>query len=54
MGKFDESMGRMFGRVFVCRNCKTKIKTDKIRIMKGEIRCKKCGSDQFSTIKKSK
>lgn len=54
MGKFDESMGRMFGRVFVCRNCKTKIKTDKIRIMKGEIRCKKCGSDQFIPIKKSK
>ncbi|HII15633.1 MAG TPA: hypothetical protein HA362_04940 [Nanoarchaeota archaeon] len=54
MGKFDEAIGRMFNRVFVCRNCKTKIKTDKMRILKKEIICKKCGSDQFRPIKKSK
>lgn len=54
MGKFEEAIGRMFKRVFVCRNCKTKMKTDKLRIMKGEVRCKKCGSHNLRPIKKSK
>lgn len=54
MGKFDESIGRMFSRVFVCRNCKTKMKTDKMRIIKGEVKCKKCGSEQLRPLKKSK
>jgi len=54
MAKFAEAINRMFGRVFVCRNCKTKIKTDMQKVIAGEARCKKCGGKTFRPIKRSR
>jgi predicted Zn finger-like uncharacterized protein len=41
---FPEAMQRLFHRVFVCRVCKTKIRTDLAKIKEGKVKCRKCGS----------
>jgi len=51
MAKFKEAANRMFSRVFVCKNCKTKKKTDMYRILLKSVSCKVCGSKQFRPIK---
>lgn len=52
MAKFPEASKRLFGNVFVCRKCKTRMKADPAKIMKGMIRCKKCNSVALRPIKK--
>ena len=39
-----EAMNRLFRNVFVCRNCKSKIRTDPIKVQQGKVSCRKCGS----------
>jgi len=52
MAKFPEATKRLFGNVFVCRKCKTKMKADPAKIMKSKISCKKCSSPALRPIKK--
>lgn len=54
MSKFEEAINRMFNRVFICRNCKAKLRTDRVKIVNGEAICKKCGSRNFRPIKSKK
>lgn len=54
MGKILEAQNRLFKNVFVCKNCKTKIKSDVQKVLKGKVRCRKCGKKAFRPIKKSK
>jgi len=51
MAKFKEAMQRMFGRVFVCKNCKSKIRTDMSRILLKKVSCRSCGGKNFRPIK---
>ncbi len=44
MTKIPEAQARMFTGVFVCRNCKAKIRTTSARIKAGKVKCRKCGS----------
>lgn len=37
-------MARLYNRVFVCRVCKSKLRTDSVKIKLGEVKCRKCGS----------
>lgn len=54
MVKHEAAMNRLFKRVFVCKNCKSKIRTDMVKIIQKKISCKKCGCDSFRPIKKGK
>lgn len=54
MGKFPEASARIFKRVFICKNCKGKVKTDMQKILQKKVLCKKCGSKRFRPIKKGK
>lgn len=54
MSKFEEAVNRMFSRVFVCRNCKSKLRTDMQKILKKEVTCRKCGCKAFRPVKKTK
>ena len=54
MSKFPEAMRRMFGNVFVCRRCKTKMRSSMLKVLKKEVTCRKCGGRSFRAIKKSK
>ncbi len=44
MAKFPEAERRIFHRVFVCRKCKSTLKTDNQKIKLGKAKCRKCGS----------
>ncbi len=54
MAKFDAAINRLFNRIFVCKNCKTKVKTDMSRVLMRKISCKNCGSKHFRPIKKNR
>lgn len=52
--KSPEAQKRMFGRVFVCKKCKSKRKADVQKIIQKKITCKRCGSKSFRPIRKAK
>lgn len=54
MVKFAEATARLFRGVFVCRKCKTKIRANVNKVIKGEVACKKCGRRSFRPIKAKK
>ena len=41
MGKFPEANKRLVENIFVCKKCKTKIRSTNLRVIKGEVRCRK-------------
>lgn len=51
MAKFDAVAERLFRRVFVCKNCKTKIRTDAVRVKANAVKCRRCGGKAFRVIK---
>jgi len=52
MAKIKEAQNRMFKNVFVCKKCKTKIRSDVQKILKGKVKCRKCGKRAFRPLKK--
>lgn len=54
MAKFPEAAGRMFKNVFVCKKCKSKIRSDPLKIIKKEVTCRRCGAKVFRAIRKIK
>ena len=54
MARFEATMGRLFRRVFVCKRCKTKIRTDIMRVLSGKVKCRKCQGKAFRPINSKK
>ncbi len=54
MARFDATMNRLFRRVFVCKKCKHKIRTDIIRVLSGKVKCRNCQGKAFRPIKSKK
>ncbi len=54
MAKIPEAQNRLFKNVFICKNCKSKVRADIQKILKGKVRCRKCGKGAFRTVKKGK
>ncbi|MFH1637927.1 MAG: hypothetical protein ABIB71_05870 [Candidatus Woesearchaeota archaeon] len=52
MAKFDAAQGRIYRRRFVCKNCKTKIRTDASKIIQKKVGCPKCGGKAFRPLRK--
>jgi len=52
MAKIQEATNRLFKNVFVCKNCQAKIRADSQKIMRGKVRCRKCGKRAFRPIKR--
>ena len=52
MVKFPEADARLFKRVFVCRNCKSKVKADNMLVMSKKVSCRKCGSKALRPVRK--
>ena len=50
--KFPEAEARMFKNMFVCRTCKSKIRTTNLRVLAGKTRCRKCGGKALKTMRK--
>ena len=54
MAKFPEAMARMFHHVYVCRNCKQKVKSTPQKVINKTVLCKRCGGRAFRPIKSKK
>jgi len=54
MAKFQEAIGRLFSNVYVCKKCKSKIRVQPQKVLKGKIKCRRCQSKALRLIKKVK
>jgi len=52
MAKIPEAQKRMFKNVFVCKNCRSKIRADPQKILQKKVKCRKCGKKSFRPLKK--
>jgi len=54
MGKIEAVQARLFKRIFVCKNCSSKMRADPRKIAEGKIRCRKCKGSVFRTKSKKR
>ncbi|MFP4403245.1 MAG: 50S ribosomal protein L40e [Nanoarchaeota archaeon] len=52
MAKFPEAEARIIKNKFVCRRCKSTIKSTNIRILAGKIKCRKCSYKTLRPVRK--
>jgi ribosomal protein L40E len=52
MAKFPEAEARLFKNKFVCRKCKSVIKTSNLKIMANKIKCRSCDAKAFKPKRK--
>jgi ribosomal protein L40E len=52
MGKFDEADARIMHNIFVCRRCKSKIRTPNRKVIAGKVNCRKCGGKALRPARK--
>jgi len=52
MGKFPEASARLLDNLFVCRKCKSKIRTTNLRVLNGSVKCRKCSYSKLRPVKK--
>jgi Zn finger protein HypA/HybF involved in hydrogenase expression len=50
--KIPVAQKRMFHNVFVCKDCRKKVRTQAVRVVARKVRCPRCGSHAFRQIKK--
>jgi ribosomal protein L40E len=52
MGKFPEADKRLFHRIFICKNCKSKIRAPILKVLAGKVACRKCAAKTLRVKKK--
>jgi len=52
MAKIPEAQNRLFKNMFVCKKCKTKVRADPQKILKGKVKCRKCKRTAFRPLRK--
>lgn len=52
MAKIDAAQHRLYGGIFICKNCHNKIKADAKKVAEGKIRCRKCKGSALRTKRK--
>lgn len=50
--KIPVTQARLFKNIFVCKNCKTKLRADPRKILEKKVRCRKCLGKAFRPIRK--
>lgn len=50
--RIPEAQERMFKNIFVCKNCRRKIRADPRKILEKKIKCRRCGKKDFRKIKR--
>jgi DNA replicative helicase MCM subunit Mcm2 (Cdc46/Mcm family) len=50
--KIQAAHNRLYKNIFVCKNCKHKIKVEPLKILTGKARCRKCGKKDFRPLRK--
>jgi ribosomal protein L40E len=54
MGKFPEADARQFNNVFVCKKCKSKVRTTMTKVLNSKTKCKYCDSYKLRIKRKKK
>lgn len=52
MVKFPEANQRLFRNIFVCRKCKSRIRSPNMKVIAGEVKCRKCKSRALRPVRK--
>jgi hypothetical protein len=52
MAKILEAANRLYKNVFVCKNCRTKVRSDPQKVLKGKVKCRKCKKKAFRPLRK--
>jgi len=52
MARFPEAEIRMFRNIFVCKRCKTKIRSPNVKITAGTVKCRRCNSKAFRSVRR--
>ena len=52
MAKFEEAITRMMKNIFVCRNCKSKVRAPSLKVSQGKIKCRSCSSGKLRPKRK--
>ncbi len=52
MAKIPEAQNRLFKNIFVCKKCLGKVRAEPQKILKGKVKCRKCGKRAFRPLKK--
>jgi len=50
--KLPATQARLFKNMFVCKNCKAKLRADARKILEKKVRCRKCLHRDFRPIRK--
>jgi formylmethanofuran dehydrogenase subunit E len=50
--KLPATQARLFKNIFVCKDCKTKLRADSRKILEGKVRCRKCLGKAFRPVRK--
>ncbi|HLC31689.1 MAG TPA: hypothetical protein VJK51_03400 [Candidatus Nanoarchaeia archaeon] len=50
--KMPVAQKRLFGDVFICRDCNKKIRTQAVRIIAKKVRCPRCGCHNLRPVRK--
>jgi len=52
MAKIPEAEARLIRGIFVCRKCKTKIRSSSMKVSQGKVSCRKCSSKVLRPLRK--
>jgi len=52
MVKFPEAQARLYKNIFVCRKCKSKIRSIPLKVIQKKASCRKCGSKALRPVRK--
>lgn len=52
MVQFPEAQVRLTRNIFVCRRCKSKIRTTNMKVLDKKVSCRKCGDKALRPMRK--
>lgn len=52
MAKFPEANARLYQNIFVCKDCKSKVRAQQMKVLQGKIACRKCKSKSLRVVRK--
>ena len=52
MVKFPEAEARLFKNRFVCRKCKSTVRSTNMRVIAGKVKCRKCSYPALRVVRK--
>ena len=50
--KLPAAQARLYKNIFICKKCKSKLRSDPRKILEKKVRCRKCLGEAFRPIKK--